>query len=145
MMNYMMNRRRFLKTTGVAITMAGLAGCTGDDDDGGDTIEPGTQIEFDGLTEGWEGISPASIEGETNPTLRLEEGETYEIGWSTGDGAQHNIAIYDTDSEVVDNLVTEIVSDPGDDQWLEFEASDEMVTYICEVHPTSMVGDIVIV
>ncbi|ELY70191.1 blue copper domain protein [Natrinema pellirubrum DSM 15624] len=38
--------------------------------------------------------------------------------------------------------MTDQVTEPGDDQWLEFEASSEMVTYICEVHTTTMVADI---
>jgi len=108
-------------------------------------IEPGTAIEFDGQTGGWVGISPTEIEGETNPTLDLVEGEMYEIGWTTGDGAPHNIAIHDEDDSVVDGLSTPITNDPGDDQWLSFEASSEMAHYVCEVHPGSMIGDINIV
>ncbi|WP_425492159.1 high-potential iron-sulfur protein [Halovivax limisalsi] len=105
-------------------------------------IEPGTRIEFDGQTSGWVGIAPSSIEGLTNPSLVLHDGESYEIGWSQGDGAPHNIAIYGDSNEVIDGLQTPIVEDPGDDQWLEFEANSEMVTYICEVHPNTMVGEI---
>ncbi|OAQ54578.1 hypothetical protein HTG_03215 [Natrinema mahii] len=143
-----------LQLTGVAASTAVVAGCGGGNGNGnggngngnggggGETIEPGTQIEFDGQTPGWVGIAPDSIADEENPTLTLQEGETYEIGWTTGDGAEHNIAIYDENDEVVDDLVTERVTDPGDGQWLEFEASSEMVTYICEVHPTTMVADI---
>ncbi|AGB31046.1 blue copper domain protein [Natrinema pellirubrum DSM 15624] len=142
-----------LQLTGVAASTAVVAGCggggNGDDGNGngnggggGETIEPGTQIEFDGQTAGWVGIAPDSIADEENPTITLQEGETYEMGWTTGDGAEHNIAIYDENDEVVDDLATERVTEPGDDQWLEFEASSEMVTYICEVHPTSMVADI---
>ncbi|WP_254862729.1 cupredoxin domain-containing protein [Halovivax gelatinilyticus] len=118
-----------------------------DDDEDDDTgngfeIEPDTQIEFDGQTEGWIGIAPDDIEGEENPTLVLEEGESYEIGWTEGDGATHNIEIRDDDGEVVDDLETDFTDSPDDDQWLEFEASDEMTTYVCEPHETTMVGDI---
>ncbi|AGB30046.1 hypothetical protein Natpe_0100 [Natrinema pellirubrum DSM 15624] len=145
------SRRTALKVTGAAATTALLAGCSGGNGNGngngngdGDGIEidPDTQIEFDGQTSGWVGIAPDSIADEENPTLILQEGETYEIGWTTGDGAEHNIAIYDENDEVVDDLVTDQVTEPGDDQWLEFEASSEMVTYICEVHTTTMVADI---
>ncbi|WP_241433880.1 MULTISPECIES: PKD domain-containing protein [Natrialba] len=137
--------------TGATAVGTVLAGCSDDGGNGGDdgnsggggeAIEPDTQIEFDGQTAGWVGIAPDSIADEKNPTLTLQEGETYEIGWTTGDDANHNIAIYDDSDEVVDDLATEETADPGDDQWLEFEASSEMVTYICEVHPNSMVGDI---
>ncbi len=108
----------------------------------GDIIEPGTAIEFEGDTGGWIGLSPEEIEGEENPTLTLAEGESYEIGWTEGDGAGHNVAVYDDDGEVVDDLSTSVVADPGDDQWLEFEASDEMAQYVCEPHLGTMVGNI---
>ncbi|SEQ50885.1 cupredoxin domain-containing protein [Natrinema salaciae] len=139
-----------LELTGAAASIAFIAGCSGDGNggdggngggDGGIEIEPDTQIEFDGQTAGWLGIAPDAIADEENPTLILQEGATYEMGWTTGDGAEHNIAIYDENDEVVDDLVTERVTEP-EDQWLEFEASSEMVTYICEVHPNTMVADI---
>jgi hypothetical protein len=141
-----------LQLTGVAASTAVVAGCGGggngngngnggNGDNGDTTIEPGTQIEFDGQTSGWLGIAPDSIADAENPTLVLQEGETYEIGWTTGDGARHNIEIRDENDEVIDDLQTEIVTEP-EDQWLEFEASSEMVTYICQVHPTTMIGDI---
>ncbi|WP_247728789.1 cupredoxin domain-containing protein [Halovivax limisalsi] len=150
------SRRRAVRTgaVGIAITIAGCGSSEdGDDGDGGNggdggegngsgPIEPGTRIDFDGITAGWEGLAPSAIEGLSNPTLSLVEGEPYEMGWSQGDGATHNIAIYDESDAVVDDLQTDIVSEPGDGQWLEFEASGEMVTYICEVHPTTMIGDI---
>ncbi|MFA9501696.1 PKD domain-containing protein [Natrinema sp. H-ect1] len=145
-----MSRRRMLGLTGVAASTAFIAGCGGNGNGngngnggggGGIEIDPETQIEFDGQTSGWVGIAPDAIADEENPTLILQEGETYEIGWTTGDGAEHNIAIYDENDEVVDDLATERVTEP-EDQWLEFEASSEMVTYICEVHPTTMVADI---
>ncbi|MFC3959326.1 PKD domain-containing protein [Halovivax cerinus] len=145
--------RRAALRAGATVATVSLAGCGGGggggpsgggNGDGGGAIEiePGTQIELDGITAGWEGLAPSAIEGSTNPTLSLVEGETYEIGWTQGDGANHNIAIHDDNEEVVDDLATEIVSDPGDGQWLEFEVGSEMTTYICEVHPTTMIGDI---
>ena len=146
------SRRRMLQLTGVAASTALVAGCGGGGGGnggnggnggggGGIEIEPGTAIEFDGQTSGWEGLAPSAIEGEVNPTLILQEGETYEIGWTTGDGAEHNIEIRDENDEVIDDLATEVVTEPQD-QWLEFEASPEMVTYICQVHPTTMIGDL---
>jgi len=144
------SRRRMLRLTGVAMSTALVAGCGGDgnggDGNGGNggggvEIEPGMAIEFDGQTSGWEGLAPSVIEGEVNPTLVLQEGETYEIGWTVGDGAQHNIEIRNESDEVVDGLQTEVVTEP-EDQWLEFEASPEMVTYICRIHPTTMIGDL---
>lgn len=105
-------------------------------------IEPGTQIEFSAQTTAWVGIAPDSIADQENPELTLQSGESYEIGWTEGDGAQHNIEIRNDNDEVIDDLETEITSDPGDGQWLEFEASDEMSTYVCRPHQTTMVGDI---
>ena len=108
----------------------------------GDTIEPGTTIVFDGQTEGWEGLEPEAIEGETNPTLVLEADEEYEIGWEGGDGALHNIEIWDENEDVVDDLETEETDDPDDDQFLEFTATEEMAYYVCRPHRTTMVGEI---
>jgi len=106
-----------LQLTGVAASTAVVAGCGGggngngngnggNGDNGDTTIEPGTQIEFDGQTSGWLGIAPDSIADAENPTLVLQEGETYEIGWTTGDGALHNIEIRDENDEVIDDLQT---------------------------------------
>jgi len=118
-------------------------------DAAGDTIQgieidPGTTIEFDGQTTGWTGIAPSSIEGAVNPTLVLEEGEMYEMGWTIGDGSRHNIEIHNDNDEIVDDLATEGVAEPRD-QWLEFEASSEMTTYSCKFHETTMEGEIVVV
>ncbi|AXR77520.1 histone protein [Natrarchaeobaculum sulfurireducens] len=112
------------------------------DDEDGIEIEPGTEIVFEGLTEGWLGVEPEEIEGEENPTLALQEGEEYEMGWEEGDGSQHNIEIWDEDGEVVDDLQTEIEEEGGEDQFLEFEATDEMAQYVCEPHETTMIGDL---
>lgn len=162
-------RRRVLEATGVAGIGAFLAGCVDDDNDTDEdpdpadendeeppdddepdedepdetaAIEPGTRIELDAQTAGWVGIEPEAIADEENPTLTLTEGESYEIGWEDGDGAEHNIEIRDEDDEVVDDLETEVATEGGDDQFLEFEASDEMTTYICDPHETTMVGDL---
>lgn len=118
-----------------------------DDDDTGDatTIEPGTAIELDGQTGGWVGIEPSDIDGETNPTLSLVDGESYEIGWTTGDGQAHNLVIQDEGGDTVDDLATEITDDPGDGLWLSFDASGEMTSYVCTPHAGSMTGEIAIV
>ncbi|SDR32105.1 plastocyanin/azurin family copper-binding protein [Natronobacterium texcoconense] len=151
------SRRTALKITGGAAATALVAGCNDNgDDNGGDNgddngedgvnIEPGTTIELDGQTAGWEGLAPSDIDGETNPTLILQEGEDYEIGWPQGDGGNHNIAIRDDGGEVVDDLATDETTDdePGDDQFLEFTASEEMAEYVCEPHENSMDGEIIV-
>lgn len=72
-------------------------------------------LEFGGEVAGWQGRAPASIEGETNPTLQLQAG-----------------------TEIVG---TETMSDQGESLELTFTATPEMATCICTIHPTTMVGD----
>ena len=105
-------------------------------------IEPDEQIVFDGQTPGWVGKEPDDIDGEENPTLILQAGEEYEIGWDEGDGSNHNIEIWDEDDELVEDYETDIVDDPDDDQMLEIEASEEMAYYVCEPHQDTMRGEI---
>ncbi|MDF9748447.1 hypothetical protein [Natrinema salsiterrestre] len=144
-----------LTLTGVATSTAFVAGCGGGGNGNGGgngggngsggsgfEIDPGTQIDFSGQTSYWEGLAPSSIEGEQNPTLILQSGETYEIGWSEGDGAAHNMELRNSSGEVVDDYTTgEPVSDPGDGLFFEFEATDEIALYRCQPHP-QMEGDI---
>lgn len=151
------SRRTALKVTGTAAATALVAGCggSGGGDDGGDDgsgddgieVDPG-QIEFEAATSGWAGVSPDSISEEDNPTLILQEGEEYEIGWNEGDGNEHNIEIRNDDDEPIEQdgeeLATEQVTDEEpDDQWLTFEATSDVVTYRCNPH-NNMEGDIVV-
>lgn len=151
-------RRTFLKAAGAAGAVTAVAGCLSSDegnedenendtDDGnesgdGVSVNPGTQIMLSGQTSGWEGLEPSKIEGEQNPTLVLQAGEEYELGWSEGDGLTHNIEIRTEDGEVVDDLSTEETSDPGEDQILSFEASEEMAYYVCNPHESAMRSEI---
>ena len=158
------NRRTILHAAGASTLAVAVAGCLGDDDNGdsdsadgngdddgdddggadGFEIDPGTEIVFDGLTQGWVGLEPSAIDGEENPTLVLQEGEEYTMGWTDGDGSQHNIEIWDDGGDVVDDLQTDLTADPDDDQFLEFTASTEMAEYVCEPHATTMIADIVV-
>ncbi len=150
------SRRRMLTLTGVATSTALVAGCGGGGGNGngnggngngsggadGYEISPDQDIRFDGQTSAWIGLQPSSIEGEENPTLILEAGETYSIGWTEGDGAAHNLELRNDDGEVVDDYTTgDPVSDPGSDETFEFEAQDVMTLYRCQPHP-SMEGEI---
>ncbi|MFC4540669.1 plastocyanin/azurin family copper-binding protein [Halosolutus amylolyticus] len=108
-------------------------------------IAPGTRVELVGEIAGWVGEAPRKIEDRENPTLVLREGEPYAIGWVDGDGAPHNVEIRDDDGEVVDDLQTDIVTEPdGDESVLEFTASDAMRRYVCRPHETTMRGEIVV-
>ncbi|MXV63697.1 hypothetical protein GS429_16845 [Natronorubrum sp. JWXQ-INN-674] len=115
-----------------------------DDENGnGEAIDPDTEIELDGLTQAWEGLAPDEIDGEENPTLVLEEGESYEITWVNGDGVQHNIEIRDDDGEIVDDYETDLMDEEGETQTLEVdEVTDEMAEYVCAPHAGTMVGEI---
>jgi len=147
--------RRTVLVAGATGLTAGLAGCLGGggDDDGngngngnGDGIEisPDETVELDGFASGWEATAPSSIEGETNPTLVLEEGETYTFEWVNADGATHNLEIRNDGGDVVNDLATDDIGTEGEGDDLEFEASTEMTTYICQFHPTTQVGDLVV-
>lgn len=154
MTHYELGRRKMLAASGAALTI-GLAGCTGngddDDDDNGfqDSddefdIAPGTTVELDGYADYWIGQAPADIENIINPTLVLEAGEEYTFEWTNADGVTHDLQIRDEAGDAVDDLVSDTVGSEGDGDSLTFEASSEMVTYICSFHPTSQVGDIVV-
>lgn len=109
---------------------------------GGDAIEPGT-IGLGGETQGWQGAIPDAISGEENPTLTLQEGESYEITWENMDGVGHNLQIRDDSGEVVDDYETEIMDEEGETQTLEIdEVTSEMAQYVCEPHQGTMNGDI---
>jgi len=97
-------------------------------------------IRLGGEVPGWQGAAPPSIEGETNPTLYLEVGSQYEVVWENLDGAPHNFTIEDADGNVLQ--ATETMTDQGQTRSLTFTATEQMTTYICTIHPTTMVGDI---
>ena len=148
-------RRRVLGAVGAA-TLVSIAGCADDDpedepaddedDDPDDAagIEPGEMV-FEGWTAGWEGVEPDAVAGEQNPTIALQEGETYTFTWTNEDGGRHNIEIRDGDDEVVGDYQTEIIEEQGADQSLEFEVEEGMVYYVCEPHESTMRGEIEVV
>ncbi|MFC6765413.1 hypothetical protein [Natrinema soli] len=138
-----------LMLTGVATSTAFVAGCGGGGGGNGGNggnggggngyeIEPGTELDFGGQTQYWEGLAPSQIEGEQNPTLILQEGEDYTIGWSEGDGQAHNLEIRNDSGEVIDDLTTGEPASTPDDQEnnpFQFTASSEMAVYRCQPHP----------
>lgn len=141
------SRRTAMKLAGAAAATTVVAGCSdngnGDEEEEVYEMEPGERIVFYGDMNGWEGREPGAIDGVENPTLGLEEGEEYEIGWDEGDGQEHNIEIRDEGGDVVGDYATEEVTEPDDDQFIEFTASEEMAVYRCAPH-AGMEGDFVI-
>ncbi|ELY41506.1 PQQ-dependent sugar dehydrogenase [Natronorubrum tibetense] len=107
-----------------------------------DDVDPAEPQEFvfNGVVPAWFGMEPEEIDGEENPTLELTAGETYQFTWENGDGDPHNVVILDANDDILER--TEIMQEAGESQTLEFEATEEMDRYLCEVHPGTMVGSI---
>ncbi|MDJ1432341.1 hypothetical protein [Halostagnicola sp. A-GB9-2] len=134
-------RRRAIQITGGAL-LIGISSLPASAQEDDEALEPDTRIVFEGLTEGWLGVEPEEIADEDNPTLTLQDGESYEIGWEEGDGQEHNIELVDEDDEVVEDYETEEATEGGDEQFIEFDATDEIVEYVCRLHPETMRGEI---
>ncbi|WIV67835.1 plastocyanin/azurin family copper-binding protein [Natrialbaceae archaeon AArc-T1-2] len=161
--NDSVSRRTIMKIAGAGTATALIAGCTGNGDDDGNGNGNGDddngeedefdeadwedveEIELDGPTSGWIGVSPDHIDGVENPTLGLVEGREYEITWNNTDGGNHNIAMIDENDEVVEDYETDVMSDEGESQTLTFTATDEIAQYFCAPHPTQMRGDVEII
>ncbi|WP_276254584.1 PQQ-dependent sugar dehydrogenase [Halomontanus rarus] len=119
---------RALAASGVAVGLSPIA------------LAQDEPIELGGDTPGWQGRAPAEIEGEVNPTLEFEAGQTYTVEWENVDGLPHNFAILDgAGSQLVRS---EVIEGEGETQTVEFEATAEMAEYYCEVHPDTMRGDV---
>ena len=104
------------------------------------SLAQGEAIQLGGEVQAWQGQAPAEIEGESNPTLQLQAGTEYEVVWENLDGQPHDFVIRDENGERL--VGTEIVSEQGATTSLTFTASEEMATYVCTVHPSSMRGEV---
>ncbi len=149
------SRRTVLTFAGVTGAVA-LAGCGGpgdeDDDTNDEDVDDDVDVEewegveefrFEGRTQAWTGVEPDLIDGEENPTLTLIDGQEYDFTWVNADGVTHNLEIRDGDDEIIDDYVSDDVSDEGDETTLEgVVASEEMDVYICRYHESTQVGDI---
>lgn len=122
-------RRTFLKATVVAGGLASL---------GDVAAAKERQIRLHCRVPGWLGESPAAIEGTNNPTLQVEAGKTYTITWVNVDGKTHNLVIVDDEGYQI--LRTELEPEQGAVQTVQFEATENMGEYYCEIHPRSMRG-----
>ncbi|EMA49665.1 PQQ-dependent sugar dehydrogenase [Halococcus thailandensis] len=127
------SRRRFLSLM-AAGALAGVATA------GRGRAQSSRTIELGGKIAGWQGRAPDSIADEENPTLALEVGVDYRITWTNLDGMGHNIALVDENDAVLER--TEVMSEQGATQTIEFTAREEMAEYICEPHRSSMRGSV---
>lgn len=127
------DRRGVLKATGAGLAAAaavpGLASAQEDAD-----------FRLGGEVAAWHGRAPSSIEGEDNPTLELEAGKEYTLVWENMDGQPHNFVTLDSGGNQI--TASEIMSKKGETQTVTFTATAEMTQYYCQVHPSSMVGDL---
>ena len=138
-------RRRFLTASAVALTVAST-GCIGGGGAEPEEVEVsgGTTVEFEGHASGWLGVEPDAVDGVRNPTLVLEEGESYVLSFVNADGAPHDIGVRDAEDDVVDGLVSDRVSTKGEGTSLELTASGEMEEYVCSFHRSSQSGRLVV-
>lgn len=127
------SRRTALKS-GLAAVGIGISGSVSA------TAQETTTYQFGGEVSGWQGQAPSSLQGQTNPTLNLQPGTQYEVTWENLDGAPHNFAIHDSGGSAI--ISSQIISEQGATQTVTFTASENMSEYICEVHPSTMVGNI---
>ncbi|WP_207589668.1 cupredoxin domain-containing protein [Halomontanus rarus] len=93
--------------------------------------DPVATLEFTLTEEQWEAESPSEIEGDTNPTLNLVEGEIYEIEFSVETGRQrrhpgHYLVVFNEDGWATAR--TDFVKD-GDSGSLKFVAESGVVGY----------------
>jgi glucose/arabinose dehydrogenase len=124
-------RRRFLRASAAASALAGASGLAG-------AQSQPQEIRLGGEIAGWQGRAPDAIAGETNPTLALEAGTTYRVVWTNLDGQGHNFALLDGNGKVLKR--TDVMSEQGATQTVEFTASEDMAEYVCQPHITSMSG-----
>lgn len=130
-------RRTFVQTAGAAVALGGVSRLVGAQQDGPQLIV------LYGRTAGWQGVAPDSIADTANPTLPLVAGQDYEVRWTNVDGAPHNFVIRSGEGQ--DIVSSDIISTQGATQNVRFTATEDMATYICDVHPTTMQGNVKIV
>ncbi|MFC6768796.1 cupredoxin domain-containing protein [Natrinema soli] len=144
------SRRGVLKGTAALTGTAAMAGTAGAYRDEIDFRLPAAQNDGEGRTlsllgivGGWVGVAPAEIDGVSNPTLRLIEGEEHEVVWTNGDGSHHNFNLLDENGETIE--ATEFIEEQGESLSFTFTADSEMAEYNCAPHPVQMRGPIELV
>jgi PKD repeat protein len=95
-------------------------------------IDPSTTITLSAPSaQQWTGVNPSSIDGKSNPTLTLAEGEEYTMEWVNNTSFGHTLEI-DTDTEAGGEVVDQPLSDEG--YSFTFTATQDMVEYFCRPH-----------
>ncbi|SIR84271.1 cupredoxin domain-containing protein [Natronorubrum thiooxidans] len=145
-----LTRRTALGLVGTTAAATGLTTATAaqdtesdeptDDDGQADGETDRRPIILAGRSEYWYGIAPEEIEGEENPTLSLEAGETYDLVWINVDGAEHELIV---ESDAGEELAVSDESETaGETVSMTFEASEDAAEYYCEYHPDAMRGTV---
>jgi len=127
-------RRAFVRTSGAAAGM-GASALLADD-----AAAQSQTYRFGGEVAAWQARQPSAIEGQSNPTIELQAGQEYEFWFENIDGAPHNITIQDADGNAI--VQSELITEEGATASVTFTATPRMTTYICTIHPTTMVGDL---
>lgn len=149
------HRRRAVLTASAA-GVASLAGCGNpfsgpEEESGNSTRENGSTgvgddletFRLGGETGGWVGIEPETISDETNPTIELQSGNSYEIAWENRDGEEHELIITDENGDEIH--ATDSSEETGEVRSLQITAAEGLGEYFCEYHADSMRGDIEVV
>lgn len=126
-------RRNVLKTIGISPLALPVLGSRV-----AASAEQTTRIRLGAHVEGFRGESPARIQGETNPTLRFNPGQDYEITVENLDGVVHSFAIVNSQDEVLKQ--TEVFSETGTTRTVNVTANQRMANYRCLVHPNTESG-----
>ncbi|MFD1589395.1 plastocyanin/azurin family copper-binding protein [Halorientalis brevis] len=106
----------------------------------GASPDPAKTFRFVGSVPAWVAQAPQEIQGQENPELPVEPGETYEIVWVNADGAPHNWFIETEDDESL--VRSDTIQQAGSWQTVKFVASENMYQYYCQYHPVAMRGDL---
>lgn len=88
----------------------------------------------------WLGLQPRAIEGQRNPTLRLQEGGRYRLVWVDLDGARHRFRLLDADGDAVSR--TRPADRQGATRATRFRARERVAAYDCAFHPEAMRGSV---
>lgn len=94
-------------------------------------------------TAGWQGQAPSDIEDETNPTISLQAGTTYDLTWENLDGEEHELIAEDADGNEI--AASDESEQEGETVSMTLEIPQEMAgrsgIYYCEYHPEAMRGE----